>query len=45
MNPKRESQIYERKVVVVVGGDGGGGLRASLVFCFGPKPQLKFGPS
>ena len=29
-------------VVVVV---AGGGLRVSLVFTFGQKPQLKFGPS
>ena len=30
-------------VVVVVG--GGGDLRVSLVFFFGPKPQLKCGQS
>ena len=34
-------------VAVVVGGGGGWWwlLRESLVFTFGPKPQLKFGPS
>ena len=44
-----------RTLLKVFGGGGGGGggavaepmwcLRVSLVFTFGPKPQLKFGPS
>ena len=42
--PRTLLKVFGGWVVVVVVVGGGGGFRVSLVFTFGPKSQLKFGP-